>query len=677
MNSSKIQNEPSDELSFLSPYFLGAYGENNQVLEELLLTFVKEHINWRKDFHPEDQRPISSQMIQSKHYKNIIAKITQELHSLTTKLKCSIPIYNPRYLGKMGSDLMLPALLAQLVTTFYNPNNSVNETAQVTIEMELEVGKQFAELFGFNTDPNVQPCAWGHITSGGSDANYESLWNFRAVKYYPVALVEALKQMSLNIDLKSCNFKKPFDYSPWQLINLSIDSVLDLRHEIFSFIQDKLGPKVLKQYSRCVEENRIEALGPAQFFAHHWKLHQPVVLVPSNVYAFWEKAMRLLGFGSASLIKVPMAQTMRMDVLELERILTKLHLQNIPTLSVVGVLGTLEFGTIDPIHSLVKLQKEFSNKGYNFYLHVDASCGSYLKALFKDESGKHLSQESVHSGLNHFPSKSVYDAFMSLNQVDSITVAPHIFGYLPQGTGGFVTRNREIVKLLNYSEKNLVQKKDQLDLSQLSRFIMDGSKPGANAAAVYFTHKILPLNSAHFGRIVKQTISSAEYFYNKITQLKKKLMDKANICIPLDPDTNLITIAINPVGNKSLTVMNDFFNHIYEALSYNPEQSIQSKPFLGSRTQLEMHYFSEQEQKSLFKLLHLQHDDDMNIEKNSIFILRHSMMNPWLMSENNGGNYLDHYCEYLEEKILEVLKKYSYTKCLKITKPLHVAGSSR
>ncbi len=645
--------ELESELEFLSPLFLGAYAENKEVLEGILSEYTEEHSFWRQKYQLADSKPISTEMKHSEHYKLYLEKIKKELKSLTSKLKNTVPIYNPRYIGHMASDLMLPALLAQLVTTFYNPNNSSTDAGDATIQMELDMGIQFAELFGFNTKPDAYPCAWGHLTTGGTNANHESLWNFRAVKYYPVALVEALNIIQLDIKFDDDNNKSPSQYTPWELINLSVDEVLALRKRIFNRIEEKLDVNTLKNFFHLVEENRLETLGSAQFFANHWKLQQPVVLVPSTAYSFWKKAMKVLGFGSASLIKIGLTESMRMDENELDRILDKLHSQNIPVLAVVGVLGTTDFGTIDPIDSIVELQKKYADKGLNFYIHVDASYGGYLMTLLKNEQGKMIPRADIISQWNNFPSERVYKAFQSIANVDSITIAPHTFGYLPQGTGGFISRNRETVKLLAHSESNLLENNDEINFDQLSRFILDGTRPGAKAAAIYVTHKVLPLTAEGFGRVIKQTIRASEYLTKKIDQLKTNLKDKVLLSIPFTPDSNIITLAINPTGNHSLIKMNEFMMKIFKQLSYNPDNSLQGKEFLASIATLELNELSESEKENIFNKLDLKTEEPALTVVNSLITLKHSLMNPWLLSSDQGINYIDRYCDYLESIICE------------------------
>lgn len=655
-----LKDQLTNNLQFLSPYFLGAYGENNDTLEGLLIEFVRDHIYWRRNFHPEDQPPITPQMMNDPSYLDAMSKIRTELHSLTAKLKRSVPFYNPRYIGHMSSDLMMPALLAQLITNFYNPNNITGESGPVTLKMELQVGEQFAKMFGFNIDKNKSPCAWGHLTSGGTSANYESLWNFRAAKYYPIALVAALKQFKLESELEiySDDFKAIKDYTCWELINFSIEKVLEFRQLLLSEVLDKLGQDKLIDFQQAIEDNRIETLGPAQFFAEHWQLKPAVVIVPATAHYSWEKAMRLMGIGSASLIKVPLTDSMRMDEKELERIVINLQAQNIPILAVVGVLGTTEFGTIDPIEEIILLRNKMKDQGLYFSIHVDAAWGGYLTSIFKKPNGDFMPYDEVKQELHYFPSKRVYQSFASLKEVDSITIDPHKQGYLPFGTGGFIAKNRDIVRLLSTSADYVFSPSEEPDFLQIGQYILEGSKPGANAAAAYVAHAVLPLDNQNFGRVIRQTVRSAEYFFDQLKSLKQKLAGKVCLTIPFEPDSNLVTIAVNPHNNHSLKVMNKFSEEIYRQLTHDADAPVQSKEFLGSKTHLSIDNLSKSEQTSLFKKLHL-FDKESSTEKgDKIFILRHTLMNPWLSSTNDGKNYLDLYCEYLETILLETVKDY-------------------
>lgn len=83
-----------------------------------------------------------------------------------------------------------------------NPNNACLESSPLTTGIEIEVGLQLCKMVGFkrnrkddgsgdddydygddhddhdhdSDDDDTVPVGWGHITSGGTVANLESMW---------------------------------------------------------------------------------------------------------------------------------------------------------------------------------------------------------------------------------------------------------------------------------------------------------------------------------------------------------------------------------------------------------------------------------------------------------------------------------------------------------------------
>src|SRR5215469_7664198 len=112
----------------------------------------------------------------------------RELHLLSASLKKSVPFHSPRYIGHMASDLLLPGLAAHMLTLPYNPNNVCEDAAPVTVELEVKVGLQLARMLGYPSDPAKPECAFGHLTSGGTLANYQALRLALTLKAFPVAL---------------------------------------------------------------------------------------------------------------------------------------------------------------------------------------------------------------------------------------------------------------------------------------------------------------------------------------------------------------------------------------------------------------------------------------------------------------------------------------------------------
>lgn len=72
----------------------------------------------------------------------------------------------------------MSSLLGYFMTMLYNPNNVALEASPMTTLVELRVGQQLCELFGYNihAEEKTSPLGWGHITCDGTVANLESIW---------------------------------------------------------------------------------------------------------------------------------------------------------------------------------------------------------------------------------------------------------------------------------------------------------------------------------------------------------------------------------------------------------------------------------------------------------------------------------------------------------------------
>lgn len=421
--------------NFAYPYFLGAYAENDELFEKILLEFLRDHVYWRRNFHPDDPPSIPVSAQYDSEFKHKIALIKRELHALSATLKHSVPTFHPRYIGHMCSEMLLPGLLSELITFLYNPNNVCEDTAPVTIDMELEAGVLLAKMFGFNVDPNKTPCAWGHLTSGGTIANFESLWNFRAVKFFPLALREAVKQIKFDLGKVGPREQPLLEYETWELLNFKIDAVVALLNsyeQSLSRIEDK---KFRTTIQTTLANARIESLGIFEFFSKNLDCKPPLVLAPITSHYSFDKAIKVLGIGTKQFVKIPMGSRTRMNCQALNEHLQTAFEQKNPVLGVIAVLGSTEFGSIDPIHEIIDLRQQWRDRGLEFYIQVDAAWSGYITSLFRASDGDFHSNKEVADHFKYFPSNPVYSAFAALKEADSITVDPHKLGYLPYGCG--------------------------------------------------------------------------------------------------------------------------------------------------------------------------------------------------------------------------------------------------
>ncbi len=649
---------------WLNPLFLGSYAENDELLEKTLVEFLRDHVYWRRNIHPEDRPQIPVMAQYGAEYQAFVGRMKSELHGLSARLKHSAPFFNPRYIGHMASDLLLPGLIAQLVTTLYNPNHVTDEAAPVTLALELEVGLQLARMFGFNTDSGKAPCAWGHVTSGGTLANDEALWYLRAVRYWPLAAARVLREAGVEVGQLAGLDVAVSRASDWQLFNLEIDKVICLRRELLTLLDENLGSKKAARLAGLIESERVEALGMAEFHQRHSDLGTPCVMVPVTAHYSWEKALKLLGLGSANLVSIEVDHRMRMDSDALEHSLGRCQQEKRPVLAVIGVLGTTEYGSIDPIDGIVAARQRQRGQGLDFGIHVDAAWGGYLASIFRLAGGAMVPHEQLRNQFAHFPSAPVYQAFDALRHVDSITVDPHKLGFVPFGCGAYVARNRAMTDFISQraayvfdAEESTADSEYERRFRNLGQYILEGSKPGAAAAGVWVTHRVLPLNNDHFGRLCAETIHNNEYFFDHVDELRQSLAGVVRIVLPFEPDTNLICLAINPEGNRSLGKMNAFGKRVYSHLRVGAGIDIRQREFFGSRTLVHRSALGPDVAAGLVTELGLDpatfvdSPDDSGDQADSIFLFRHTLMNPWLSGREEGLNYLDRYCRHLAELV--------------------------
>ena len=626
--------------SALDACFLGPYGENDSLLEKLVVEFLRDHVYWRRNFHPEDPPAIPTRAAQQPGYQAFEARMRRELHALSAALKKSVPFHSPRYIGHMASDLLLPGLAAQLLTLPYNPNNVSEDAAPVTVELEIRAGLQLARMLGYPDDPARADCAFGHLTSGGTVANYQALRLALALKAFPVA-VRAAGVPDIGVPDED-----------WAAFNLGTGAGIALLDAWQRWLAAQ-PERERREWQARVQAHRIETLGLVDFFARHPSLRPPLVLAPVTAHYSWSKGMKLLGLGRAQLKLLP-ERGMRLDADALQATLEHCLRDRQPVLLAVAVLGTTEYGTVDPVDRVVVARDDFAARGLAFGVHVDAAWGGYLATLFRNADGSLRTRAEVAAEFNHFPLPEVHAAFAALGETDSITVDPHKLGYLPYGAGAFICRDHRAVALLS-EQADYVFDGDGASgymerYRRLGQYIPEGSKSGAAAAAVYVTHRVLPLDHAHFGRLPAQTVRAAEAFYARAQRFARELADVVHASVPFAPDSNLVCLALNPAGNEDVARANAFVRSLHDELRCDPRQPLQLKEFFGSITTLRPEALGIADLHRIAGELRL---DPATFEADAdrLVILRHTLMNPYLIDAENGISYIDRYFDYLAMRV--------------------------
>ncbi len=587
---------------------------------------------------------------------------------LSADLKRSVPFFSPRYVGHMASDLLLPGVIARIITTLYNPNNVAEEAAPATLDKELEVGLQLARMVGWATDPSATPCAYGHLTSGGTLANYQGLRNLTAAKFYGVALAAAVRSTPALLGAISARGEAIEGLDDWALANLSVDEIITLRADAMRSSAARLAPEARAGFGALVESERHESLGLFGFFTRHPDLAGARVLAPATAHYSWSKALKTLGWGVDMMGTVRTDRDMRMDVAHLRELLEESAHARVPVLCIVGVLGTTEFGTIDPLGAITDARDDARALGIDASIHVDAAWGGYLATIFRAEDGGLIERDALRKRFHYFPSQEVYDAFAALARADSITIDPHKLGYIPYAAGAYVARNRGLAEFVSHSAAYVFDARDEEEdpsdrMRHLGEYVLEGSKSGAATASAYVTHKVLPLNERGFGAILRHTIRSCEYFYDALGEWRERMSDRVKVTMPITPDTNLVCLVVNPAGNTSLAEMNAFGRSLFSQMSVELDASLQRRDFIASYTSLFAENLAPVRAQELLAELGIRpgalaprprgpYEDD------HVYMLRHTLMNPWLMQENERGrNYIDRYLDHLEHLIDDATRR--------------------
>ncbi|KKQ86605.1 MAG: hypothetical protein UT11_C0066G0001, partial [Berkelbacteria bacterium GW2011_GWA2_38_9] len=218
---------------------------------------------------------------------------------------------------------------------------------------------------------------------------------------------------------------------------------------------------------------------------------------PKTRHYSFEKVCDVLGLGRAQLQTVPLGRDFTMSVDALREQLRDLAREHRPVLAVVAVCGTTEEGSIDRLHEVAKLRTEMAQHGLHFWLHCDAAWGGYVASLLWDENGQRKSLDAIRNFLRtpdcpceDWPSRDWYEALCALSEADSVTIDPHKLGYIPYPAGAIVFRSPEVKQAIACVAPYIATSGEKEDF--IGNFILEGSKPGAAAAACYLSHQMIP-----------------------------------------------------------------------------------------------------------------------------------------------------------------------------------------
>ena len=163
--------------------------------------------------------------------------------------------------------------------------------------------------------------------------------------------------------------------------------------------------------------------------------------------------------------------------------------------TVVATLGTTATGSVDPLPEILALREEFG-----FRVHGDAAYGGYF--ALASNLAEHARKSLARTG-----------------EADSIVIDPHKHGLQPYGCGCVVFRDPGVGRLYKHDSPYTYFSSAELHLGEIS---LECSRPGAAAAALWATQKLLPLTrGGEFAKGLERGREAALQFFRWIESNEK------------------------------------------------------------------------------------------------------------------------------------------------------------
>jgi glutamate/tyrosine decarboxylase-like PLP-dependent enzyme len=463
-------------------------------------------------------------------------------------------------------------------------------------------------------------------------------------------------------------------------------------------------------------------------------LRRGVVFASEAAHYSLKKACNVLGYGRDGLQLIQVDKDFRVDVEQLEAATEEVERQGGYVAAVVAIAGTTEEGAVDPVHDIVTLREQKP-----FWLHVDAAWGGYVATVFdRNEEGQLIRDggafgpamvsggeglaglppvsrqadatagEALNWGAGGGPQEKVLQAFGAIGSCDSAVVDPHKLGYVPYPAGAIVFRHGG-TRLLTAQAASYMGSAGKLEDDPLSEnalaepatvgeYVLEGSKPGAAATAVWLAHQTIPLTRKGHGRIVSETLLAAQRLAAALTLFNSDPARHSNAGCPsigfylvTEPQTNVVTFVARPlrkVGSGdsakldavhwSLADLNTINRRIHERMkaanlpqgagrtSSEPVPPYRH-PFFVSRTCMESDqqpsgtYSFRSVEPMLAALLPRESDHRLEFDRNSegLFTIRCVVMNPYYrLSQEHGDDHMAAFVARLHAVGCEILTQF-------------------
>jgi len=177
---------------------------------------------------------------------------------------------------------------------------------------------------------------------------------------------------------------------------------------------------------------------------------------------------------------------------------------------------------VDPLPEILELGEK-----HRFRVHADAAYGGYFV-------------------LTEILAKDAARAFARIGETDSIVIDPHKHGLQPYGCGCVLFRDPGVGRLYKHDSPYTYFSSAELHLGEIS---LECSRPGAAAAALWATQRLLPLKKGgEFARGLERGRKAA-------LALFEKLRVDERFVTAFAPELDIVVFAPNAVSVSEASVL--------------------------------------------------------------------------------------------------------------------------
>jgi len=256
-----------------------------------------------------------------------------------------------------------------------------------------------------------------------------------------------------------------------------------------------------------------------------------VVLVSQLGHHSLRKSGGVLGIGNKYFLSIDVDRNNRMDITKLKETIKAIKADSCRTkiLAVVGIAGTTETGTVDPLFEIAEICDK-----HNIHFHVDAAWG-----------GPTLLSEKYKTLLS------------GIHLADSVTIDGHKQFYMPMGCGMVYFKNPSIMDNIAYYA-SYVNRPGSVDLGIRS---IVGSR---SAMSLILGSSLEIMGTMGYALLIDHGIETARAFAEEIN--KRPLFE-----LITEPQLNILTYrlfpnkikkALNNADSKNKKELNQKLNHI-------------------------------------------------------------------------------------------------------------------